>query len=275
MVEEAKDMNRSITIVHISDIHAGSQYFVTNLMNRAVEEINEIAPDIVVVTGDLANQGFRQEFTTVEAFLSQINCKNKLIVPGNHDSRNVGYVHFEDIFGSRNNVLRFNGVVIVGVDSSEPDLDSGRVGRERTKWALEQFSSKSNDLKIMAMHHHLLPVPRTGRERNVVFDAGDVLEALISNGVDIVLCGHKHVPYVWRIENLVVVNAGTVSSLRVRGRTKPCYNLIKTKGDTVTIYRKYPFGEQVLLAKFLLSGGKYCKWKTIEPRTQDGDGEVP
>ncbi len=274
MVKKAKDTNHPITIVHISDIHAGSQYFVTNLMNRAVEEINEIAPDIVVVTGDLANQGFRQEFTTAEAFLSQIDCKNKLIVPGNHDSRNVGYVHFEDIFGSRNNVLRFNGVVIVGVDSSEPDLDSGRVGRERTKWALEQFSSKSNDLKIMAMHHHLLPVPGTGRERNVVFDAGDVLEALISNGVDIVLCGHKHVPYVWRIENLVVVNAGTVSSLRVRGRTKPCYNLIETKGDTVTIYRKYPFGEQVLLAKFLLSGGKYCKWKMIEPRVQDG-GEVP
>ncbi|HDP70520.1 MAG TPA: metallophosphoesterase [Actinobacteria bacterium] len=268
-----KDKNRPITIVHISDIHAGSQYFITNMMSRTVAEINEIAPDIVVVTGDLANEGFRQEFTTAKAFLSQINCENMLVVPGNHDSRNVGYVHFEDIFGPRNNVLMFDRVIMIGADSSEPDLDSGRVGRERTRWAIEQFGNKPNELKILAMHHHLLPVPGTGRERNVVFDAGDVLEALISNGVDIVLCGHKHVPYVWRIENLVVVNAGTVSTLRVRGRTKPCYNLIKSEEDRVLIYRCYPFGKQVLLADFSLSESKYCKWKTVVS-SYDG-GEAP
>ena len=29
-----------------------------------------------------------------------------VVIPGNHDSRNVGYVHFEDMFGERNSVLR-------------------------------------------------------------------------------------------------------------------------------------------------------------------------
>ena len=45
--------------------------------------------------------------------------------------------------------------------------------------------------------------------------------------VNLVLSGHKHVPYAWRLEDLFVVNAGTVSSLRLRGHTRPCYNIVE------------------------------------------------
>ena len=86
------------------------------------------------------------------------------------------------------------------------------------------------ELRIFVLHHHLLPVPGTGRERNVVYDAGDAIECLQRAGVRLVLSGHKHVPYVWRLEDLFVVNAGTVSSLRLRGNTRPCYNVIEIAG---------------------------------------------
>ena len=33
-----------VTIAHISDPHVGSPYFVPNLMNRAIVELNELAP---------------------------------------------------------------------------------------------------------------------------------------------------------------------------------------------------------------------------------------
>ena len=115
------------------------------------------------------------------------------MIPGNHDSRNVGYVHFEELFGDRNSVLRRNGVTIVAVDSTEPDLDHGQIGRGRYPWIEEQFSDPA-DLRIFVLHHHLLPVPGTGRERNIVYDAGDAIECLQRSGVDLVLCGHKHVP---------------------------------------------------------------------------------
>ena len=36
-----------LTIAHISDIHAGSPYFVPSLMDRVVIELNELKPDIV------------------------------------------------------------------------------------------------------------------------------------------------------------------------------------------------------------------------------------
>ena len=98
------------------------------------------------------------------------------------------------------------------------------------------------------LHHHLLPVPGTGRERNVVYDAGDCIECLQRAGVDLVLSGHKHVPYAWRLENLFVVNAGTVSSRRLRGKTRPCYNVIEIADRHVDVWRKYPFhGEERII----------------------------
>ncbi len=238
-----------ICIAHISDFHVGSVHFVTNLMNRTINEVNELDPDIVVVTGDLTNEGFRQEYNTAKAYLSNIKCERVIIVPGNHDSRNVGYLHFGELFGERFSVLNYCGLTIVGADSSEPDLNDGRIGRERYGWILKAFE-REGDFKIFALHHHLLPVPGTGRERNIIYDAGDLSELLIYAGVHLVLTGHKHVPYVWELEGMYVVNAGTASSLRLRGHTRPCYNVIEITEEMTTVYRKYPFGGRDIIAQF-------------------------
>ena len=37
-----------VTIAHISDPHVGSPFFVPNLMNRVIAELNEMRPDVVV-----------------------------------------------------------------------------------------------------------------------------------------------------------------------------------------------------------------------------------
>ena len=92
------------------------------------------------------------------------------------------------------------------------------------------------------------PVPGTGRERNVVYDAGDAIECLQRSGVRLVLSGHKHVPYVWRLEDLFVVNAGTVSSLRLRGNTRPCYNVIEIDGTRYSLLTLNAGGIQSALA---------------------------
>jgi hypothetical protein len=49
-----------VTIAHISDPHVGSPYFVPNLMNRVIVELNELAPDVVICSGDLTNEGYRR-----------------------------------------------------------------------------------------------------------------------------------------------------------------------------------------------------------------------
>ncbi|HET9938759.1 MAG TPA: metallophosphoesterase, partial [Gaiella sp.] len=177
---------RPFRIAHLSDLHCGGPYFEVNLLERAISEINELKPDIVVCSGDLTTYGFKHEYQLARQYLDLIDCDSFVVVPGNHDARNVGYVHFEELFGERNSVTRVGWVTVVAVDSTEPDLDHGQIGRGRYRWIEEQFT-ESADLRIFVLHHHLLPVPGTGRERNVVYDAGDAIECLLRSGVHLVL----------------------------------------------------------------------------------------
>jgi len=245
-------------IAHISDLHCGSAHFQPELLDRAIDEINELGPDITIVSGDLTTDGFRAEYDAAREYLSRIVCDDMIIVPGNHDSRNVGYVHFEDLFGARSCELHKNGVSIIAVDSSEPDLDHGQIGRNRYRHIAEVFAQPA-DLRIFVLHHHLIPVPGTGRERNVVYDAGDLLEVLLRARVNLVLCGHKHVPYAWKLEDLFLVTAGTVSSLRLRGHTRPCYNILELGAEKVSVYRKYPFDVRELIVEFQPGTHEYAK----------------
>ena len=246
-------------IAHISDLHCGSPYFVPNLMDRAIIEVNDLRPDVVVVSGDLTTFGFRQEYLQARAYLDRLDCDDVIVIPGNHDSRNVGYVHFEELFGERQTVIRKDGVHLVAIDSSEPDLDHGLVGRGRYRWLREQFTPAAR-LKVFVLHHHLLPIPGTGRERNVVHDAGDTLQVLADTDCRLVLSGHKHVPYAWRLENLFVVNAGTVSTLRLRGKGRPCYNVVEFVDDHVTVFRKYPFHARDRIIEFSTTTLEHRRW---------------
>jgi Icc protein len=247
-------------IAQLSDLHCGGPYFEESLLERAIAEVNELEPDVVVCSGDLTTFGFRHEYLVARDYFDRLACDSLVVVPGNHDSRNVGYVHFEELFGNRNSVLHKGDVTIVAIDSSEPDLDHGQIGRGRYPWIEEQFASEPAELRIFVLHHHLLPVPGTGRERNVVYDAGDAIECLQRAGVRLVLSGHKHVPYVWRLEDLFVVNAGTVSSLRLRGHTRPCYNVIEISARRVEVSRRHPFHETVPLVSFSLDTLEYRKF---------------
>ena len=244
--------NGTFTIAQISDLHCGGPHFVPNLLERAIAEINELQPEIVICSGDLTTFGFKEEYQQARAYLDRIECQSVVVIPGNHDSRNVGYVHFEELFGDRNSVLRQDGVTVVAVDSTEPDLDHGQIGRGRYSWIEDQFALGESQLRVFVLHHHLLPVPGTGRERNIVYDAGDAIECLQRAGVHLVLSGHKHVPYAWRLEDLFIVNAGTVSSLRLRGKTRPCYNLIEVSSNHVDVWRKHPFHGQERIIQFSL-----------------------
>ena len=212
-------------IIHLSDIHFSEIYYVPEIAEAMLRNINQSDPDIVIVTGDLTENGLAIEYSGAKHFLDRIECKNKVIVPGNHDARNAGYLFFEDIFKARSCFKHFGEVTVVGLDSSQPELDEGHIGRENYKWIEKTFSISG--FKVFALHHHLIPIPRTGRGNNVLVDAGDVLELLDRSDVDLVLCGHWHIPWFWRLNNMLVLSVGTVCSSKIRGKMAQCYNLIE------------------------------------------------
>jgi 3',5'-cyclic AMP phosphodiesterase CpdA len=219
------------------------------IANSMIENINKNSPDIVVVTGDLTENGLAAEYNGAKNFIDRIDCKNKIIVPGNHDSRNAGYLFFEDLFKTRSTFGQFGEVTVVGLDSSQPELEEGHIGRENYSWIEDTFSV--NCFKVFALHHHLIPIPRTGRGNNVLVDAGDVLDLLDHSGVNLVLCGHWHIPWVWRLNDMLVISAGTVCSSKIRGKMSQCYNLIEIDAPEsdckrwhIQVYRVFSQGEK-------------------------------
>jgi 3',5'-cyclic-AMP phosphodiesterase len=128
----------------------------------------------------------------------------------------------------------------VAIDSTKPDVDEGEVGREHYGWLDAELRGWTEGPRIVVIHHHILAVPGTGRDVNNLRDAGDVMAILRELEVDLVLSGHRHVPYVWSISGVRVVHSGTVSTLRVRGTMPPSYNVIEIDADEVSIALRQP-----------------------------------
>jgi 3',5'-cyclic-AMP phosphodiesterase len=257
-----------VRIAQLSDVHVGASRYREDLLQTAIGEINAAEPDLVVVAGDLTDDGYPDQYPAVKEALAPIACPRIVCVPGNHDARNVGYLRFEETFGARDSRLRLDcdgiEVAVVAVDSSKPDLDEGEIGREHYGWIQEGFAGEA-DLRVFVCHHHLMPIPGTGRERNQVLDAGDVLSLLSRCGVDIVLSGHRHVPYVWPVAGLLLVHSGTVSTLRTRGFPHPAYNLVEVVDERISIELRIPGGERRSLGDYPRDWPEELSARRVDP----------
>jgi 3',5'-cyclic AMP phosphodiesterase CpdA len=234
-----------VLIAQLSDLHVGGGRHEPSLLDTAIAEVNEAGPDLVVIAGDLTDEGYPDQYDAVREKLSRLACPRVVAVPGNHDAKHVGYLQFERVFGARDTQLRLSAagleVALVAVDSSKPDIDEGEIGREHYAWIKEGFAGAA-DVRVFVCHHHLMPIPGTGRERNQVLDAGDVLSVLRRSGVDLVLGGHRHVPYVWPVAGMLLIHSGTASTLRTRAFTEPAYNLIRVDRERIAVELRIPGG---------------------------------
>ena len=231
-------------LVQLSDIHTGSQ-FRPKTFAKVVREVNDLKPDAIIITGDLTNEGLINEYKECKKLVSKLKTKKIITISGNHDYRNTGYLAFKKFFPFKTINELSSDVVLVTLGTARPDRNEGEVGYRQNLW-LERTMIKYKDrVKILAMHHHLVGIPDTGSDRVTAIDAGDVLRTILQTNVDIVLCGHKHRPWVWNFGNLQIENAGTVSSERVRGLFENTYNIITIKGKKVAVDLKIVGGKRI------------------------------
>jgi len=223
-------------IAHISDIHAnfGSD-FNTTIFEKAAKILNKFEADLIFISGDLTTEGLLREYELASDKLSMIQGR-KAIVPGNHDEKNLGYKLFPEFFGNTDFIRTDGNLTLIGLATSEPDKADGRLGRNRHR-LITRGIRKKKDLTLIGFHHHLIPIPNSGREHNIIEDAGETLDIILRNNVPLVLMGHRHVPYAVKIHNTLLVNAGTFSCNRTRAHFGNTFNIIDitTKGIIVTV----------------------------------------
>ena len=233
-------------IVQLSDIHIGSQ-FREKVFEKAIDEINSLKPKAVVITGDLTNEGLIEQYEKCKKMVSEINVEQIIAISGNHDYRNTGYLLFKKYFPFKTENKLGNDVILVTLGSSRPDRDDGEVGHHQNVWLERTLKKYDDKLKIVSMHHHLIGIPDTGSDRLTVNDAGDVLRTVLDSNVNLVLCGHKHRPWIWDFNTLSIANAGTVSSERVRGFFENSYNIVNIENGTFRVDLKIVGGKRLQL----------------------------
>jgi putative phosphoesterase len=221
-------------IAHISDIHCNySSDFNEKMFDKAVKLLNKYEVDIVFISGDLTTEGLLPEYELAKEKLKQISGK-LVVVPGNHDERNLGWRLFPEFFGDTDFIHKFDDINLLGLASSEPDKDGGRLGRKRHK-LIEQSIKNDRKKTFIGFHHHVLPVPNSGRETNIIEDAGETLNIILKNEVPLVLMGHRHVPWAVKIHKTLLVNAGTFSCNRTRAHFGNTFNLIDIDEDEIEV----------------------------------------
>lgn len=233
-------------LVQISDIHVGAQ-FQEDVFETVISEINEIKPDAILISGDLTNEGLIKEYEKCKKLISRFDCKKIITISGNHDYRNSGYLAFKKYFPFESVNDLGPDVVLVTVGTARPDRNDGEIGYRQNLWLERTMKKYKDKVKILAMHHHLVGIPDTGADRVTVIDAGDVLRTLLDTDVDLVLCGHKHRPWIWNFKDLEIVNAGTASSDRVRGLFENSYNIITIKDKKIKVDLKIVGGKRMPL----------------------------
>ena len=252
-------MDKSVRIVHFSDIHFTPRaQFIRSSYDEAVSVINKTPHDFAVFSGDLTQDGLIEEYELADTLRKEIISPKIYWIIGNHDSRSGGFEVWEKKVGPREFREYADDVLFIGLDSCIPDRDGGRFGREAldyTKKILMKYGDAK--LKLIGFHHHILPIPKTGRERSNAVDAGDMLSVLLDHNVDAVFTGHKHHPNVYKVEDTIIISAGSVSSYKTRSGGSRSFNyveitpekevkvkIMKTNGDPIknelkTITRRF------------------------------------
>jgi predicted MPP superfamily phosphohydrolase len=192
-------------IVQISDIHIGpilGRAFAARLVAR----VNELAPDLIAVTGDLVDGGVEHVGGEVAPFAALRAKHGVFFVPGNHDyySGLDGWLARVEALGMR--VLRNERVAVGGAEG----FDLAGVDDHRGDWRLGSTEDVASAV--------------AGRDpaRALVLLAHDpaTFDAAAAAGVDLQLSGHTHGGQIWPFGALVRLATPFVAGLHRRGRSQ-------------------------------------------------------
>lgn len=193
-IREYKVVNEKITdnfhglkIIHMSDIHYGTTVNKKELTN-IVNKINELHPDIVVLTGDLLDETTEQhenyETELIETLSKIETTIGKYAINGNHDYEfknfntiieQSGFINLNDnydkIYSNGNNFILISGIStsMHGDKTLDEKLES-------TTSFINSLSEEENNniYKILLVHEP------------------DVIDNIDNIDFDLILAGHSH-----------------------------------------------------------------------------------
>jgi 3',5'-cyclic AMP phosphodiesterase CpdA len=239
------------TLVHLSDIHFGR--VDPRLIASLVPTVDTVAPDLVVVSGDLTQRARRGQFRQARQFLDRLRFP-LLVIPGNHDVPlfNLAARLVDPYGGYRRHIQRelepaFENaeMVVVGLNSARafPFHGGGRLNAAQVARAASRLKSAAPHAIRIVVTHHPFDLPDTHGDEHLVGRSTMAMERLASAGADVFLAGHLHVSHVghsaqrYQIagHSALVVQAGTLST-RQRGEANTM-NVLRVASAQIEVER--------------------------------------
>lgn len=239
-------------IAHLSDLHFGAHD--ERLVEAVDRQVDELKPDLVVISGDFTQRARIEQFRDACEFLRGLSDRGHdvLGVPGNHDvplydvlrrflSPLARYRRFID--ESLCPFVELPGVAVLGINTARSlTFKDGRINRDQVSFIRETFSRTSSEaVRILVTHHPLFALEVGGEVGRAIGRQELALDAIEESGVDMVLAGHNHhassrdaSDLVTRAGGVLVVQAGTATSTRVREQEQS-FNILDISDGSVTL----------------------------------------
>lgn len=200
-------------IIQISDSHIAHDIpqRLADLDN-CIESVNQLAPDLVIHTGDITHNGLPQEYSDAYKSLKNLNAPYH-VLNGNKDSRDLIFNTFTDhnYLQQGNGFIQYSidleAVRIIVIDTVRESTSKGELCEKRLSQLQTMLNSDTSKSTILFMHHSPfavaeIPDPYQFHNRADV-KAFKLLLSGYSN-IEAIYCGHIHRNVEGAIGNLPV-----------------------------------------------------------------------
>lgn len=224
-------------IAHLSDTHFGGSPEAARRTRAVLEALAAFdpRPDVVVVTGDIADHGSAQEYAEAAAVLGEWPGPAPLLLcPGNHDVRE-GYAALRGRAADRpvNEAHRVGGVLLCLLDSliaAPPGerIDHGELTPDTLAWLDGQLADRApGERAVVALHHPPVPIGISLMDPIRLLDPSGLGAVLARHeGLVALLVGHAHTACVASYDVgpralPVLVPGGVVSTVTLDAEPRP------------------------------------------------------
>ena len=174
-------------IAILSDTHVTPGNPNSEKLAEAVDEINKSDNQIVVVSGDLTNEGSDVQLNYVKSILDKIQ-KPSYIIPGNHENNwsESACKTFNDLWGNDRFITEVDSLIIVGINCGPyMKMGDGHIKQEDLIWLNDTLTAKCTAGKRVLSINHYPILPDLDNYK-------DYIEVLNKFPVIGHICGHYH-----------------------------------------------------------------------------------
>ena len=197
----------TMKFVHLTDTHMNApgkdgllaKFNLADKVKMTFRHLQEtgVAPEFVVITGDLAHEGDAEDYAYIRKLLDEGSAligAPVYVVLGNHDHRPafrsgfLGELPTEEPYYYAHDI---QGLRLIGLNSQIPGKHNGRIDEEQLAWLKAQLETPAPKGTIIALHHPLMGVIGMPGD-HLMENRDEILKAISGTDVVGVLAGHVH-----------------------------------------------------------------------------------